>query len=146
MKYYFSYSLIRLPFCCGVYEVGNFSTNAATDGYVEKHPTEYRNYKYNSIEEANKAALEKILETQLNFCIQFWFYKPSNYNGDYDDMEYTEDEFRQVVKAHPNCVELAEYVNKNSGNMINGFMINNNTSQIKSEVYSDEEDDDYDES
>jgi hypothetical protein len=138
VKYHFSCQVDRLPYCCGVYEVGNFYTNTCGDANFARYPNEYRQYIHDDPKSAHEAALKKLLEDYPNFCLQFWFYKPADFLGSYDNSEYVENEFRELIKAHPNCTELAEYVNKNSGNMVNGFMINNCTTVVKSEVMAEE--------
>lgn len=134
MKYYFASNTQRLPMCCGVMEVGQFVTRVTSDENKAKDPSSYQKFRYDTVKEAREAALNEILAINNRFCIQFWFYKPSNYDGEFEE-DYIEQEFMDLVKAHPECVQLAEYVNKNSGNMICGLMIDNNTSTDKSEVF-----------
>lgn len=142
MKYVFSCQVTRLPYCCGVYEVGGFHTRQTSKEQIKEYPGEYKSFKYDSAKDAAAARLKELIEGYPNFALQFWFYKASDYKGSYEDIEYTENDFREAVKAHPNCKELAEYVNKNSGNMINGFIIDNSTSKEKSAVFASSEDDD----
>lgn len=142
MKYGFDCQVTRLPYCCGVYEVGNFHTRQVSEESINKYPREYGHCKYDNAKDAAAAKLKDLIAEYPNFALQFWFYKASDYKGSYEDSEYTENVFREAVKAHPNCKELAEYVNKNSGNMINGFIIDNSTSKEKSDFFASSEDDD----
>jgi hypothetical protein len=138
--YRFTYSQQRIPYCCGVDEVGNFSTLLIRTSEVKnKYPYEVARFKATALE-AYTEALQYILNASEGRCVQFWFYKPVDYNGSYDKSNYTEDGFRQVVMAHPDAVELAEYVNPNSNNMINGWMIKNKLTMIGQGEDLDDED------
>lgn len=138
-RYYFNYHDRQLPNCCGVREIGDFEMDAVTDEMqardAEARYPRYRAYIATTETEAYKQAFDKILASTCGFVVQFWFKNPTDYDGDWEGYEH--DELRQLVKAHPNCVELAEYVNPNSGNVINGFMILNNLSM---EPHNDDED------
>lgn len=122
-KYIFRHAEHRIPFCCGVYESGGFATSYLPEAYLKDNfPFDKP---FDSARAAHKHALESILNNLTGYSVQFWFYKNRNYDGTFVD-NYIEDDFRQLVKEHPNCIELAKYHNPNSGNIINGFMIMNN--------------------
>lgn len=143
--YKFSYRTGRLPYCCGVTEVGEFCTNMHTKAQIERSIGTYNHAEgwYPTMEEAHKGALTYILNNAGPLAVQFWFYKSCDYKGSFDDQEYTEKGFREVVRAHPGVIELAEYVNPNSNNMINGYMILNDVTQIAKSDEEDEDDDNY---
>lgn len=122
-KYIFMHQESRLPRCCGVFESGSFNTMYLSQDYIRANYPAFK--PFDSAQDAQKDALESILNDHTGYSVQFWFYKNRNYDGTFAD-NYTEDGFRQLVKEHPDCIELAEYRNPNSGNIINGFMILNN--------------------
>jgi len=143
MKVRFYCDVKRVPYCCGAYEAGNFVTRHWNSDEAFKRDIRYEDHSLKEYEDAitpelYKRALDRILAAHPGRTIQFWFYKQANYDGSLAE-DYTEDKFRQQVMAHPDAVELAEYVNPNSNNMINGWMIKN---QLTMETQNKEEDDD----
>lgn len=141
-KYKLNTGTHRLPRCCGVYEIGDFNTvSTSSEAFETMKKKGHSVYGWmDSKEEAAKFALDVILSERKGHCIQFWFYKSPDYEGCYDGSVYLENTLRHLVKAHPNCVELAEYVNPNSNNMIHGLMIKNELGVVG--LPSDRDDDD----
>ena len=92
----------------------------------------YTHYKFDTAKDAAEAGLKSRLDGYVGFALQFWFKNECDYTGDWSEL-YVCHEFMDVVAAHPGVVELAEYVNPNSGNKIKGYMILNQLSQAPHE-------------
>jgi hypothetical protein len=51
---------------------------------------------------------------------QIWFVKKTNYEGEYGE-HYEREPLRKLVEAIPGVINLGEYRNPNTGNMIQGY-------------------------
>jgi len=113
--------------CCVSDEIGNFNTSGAS----------YHRFRAEGVshEEAAKKLLASIVEkTRTGDDVDepwgydgkqvryFWFKKPRNYKGEFD-VGYEFEELRQEVANYPGVVKLGEYINANTGNMVDGYMI-----------------------
>jgi hypothetical protein len=104
----YSANIRQLPFCCGVYEAGNFNNS------IDDHP-----YRYS---DTVNDLLKELLEYAQGNPIIFNFYKKQDWNGDFYE-EYEENELREAVRAHKHSMHLVEFVNKNSDNMVDTYII-----------------------
>lgn len=108
-----------LAHCCGAQDVGSF-----TVGSADFH--DYRG-KGATLTEAWADAVRKLLASQPGFSLQFWFVRRV-INSKRDHAEaFDHEELRSIIKELPGAKCIAEeYVNPNSGNKIEGWIIYNN--------------------
>lgn len=113
--------------CCVSDEIGNF--------LLEKGARQTFRASGKTSEEAAKNLLASIVEKVSTgedthepweydgqAVRYFWFKKGRDYKGNYP-AEYEFEELRKEVQNYPNVVKLGEYINANTGNMVDGYMI-----------------------
>lgn len=140
MKYYYqaTYDLNSLPNCCGIVEAGDFDMCRISEEYKKRYPTNYRDYSAETPEEAWVQALKGLKEHAAGRPIQFWFVK---YHNDDDDSaaeeagdspgEFRANALRELVMKEETQVYLGTFVNPNTSNIIEGYMIKHNCKEIK---------------
>lgn len=99
-----------VPYCCGVYEAGNFGDAAH----------------YDDGEYFHEDTVEELLEKVLRFCdgqpVLFNFVKRKDWQGTFNKM-YDASDLRDLVKNHPNVVHIWKGINSNSNNRIDCYII-----------------------
>lgn len=98
--------------CCGVREIGNFTD----DGWVSVRNTQNDEIGGNSFKEL----LEKINEGHKGYVLHIWFVKYKNFDGKFK-RNYEWQGLRRLVRQIPGVVHIAETINPNSGNKIDGY-------------------------
>lgn len=129
--YLFDYCMESVEFCCGVQQVGSFQMNQ----YSEFAQKRYGYKGEPSPEAAVAKAWDQIKQNGIaEGCpLQFWFVRPDvarhGVFDDDDDVEpnleekFENDELRQLVKNHPGVIKLGCFVNPNTDNHVDGYMI-----------------------
>lgn len=130
--YRFDYDTYNSSTCCGVEEVGDFEYTSRDEAVVKQYKMEGF---YPTKKEAYEHGLQNILANNRHYRgfgrpIIFWFMKEEIDNGKYDE-DFEHEELRQLVLEHPGQVYLGTFVNPNTGNIIEGYMIKHNVREIK---------------
>lgn len=101
-----------LPFCCGVLEAGSFR-HGGNVGDIGAENAEL--------------LLKKILDRHQGYPIIFNFKREIDHddNGNiiHEEEDYTSGDLRQAVMKHPNAVNIATFINPNSGNRVDSWVI-----------------------
>jgi hypothetical protein len=105
----FMANVSTLPYCCGVVEAGDF---------VLDYDDDYREYN----EDTAEALVAKIFGWAEGVPVIFNFVKCKNWKGEFDAL-YQAHELRTYVRSHPNVVHLSKFINPNSGNRVDSYMI-----------------------
>lgn len=96
-----------VPYCCGFAEAGNFR-----ESEYGREP---------------KQAIDFELDVRPGCPLLFNFYRPIEWNGDNEITgeaeNYEAEELRQEVIKHPDAKHLATFINPNSGNRVDSWMI-----------------------
>lgn len=101
---------IDRTYCCGINEIGKFrDPNEDDDGYSEY--------------EAEDAAelLDRIKsDYPEGLLFHIWFVKHKKFDETFEE-DYEYDDLRQLVQQIPGVIHIAETINPNSKNMIDGY-------------------------
>lgn len=135
--------LDEVPDCCGVLVAHDFACSSISDDYKKSGENRYgkgwyQSYKYQSEEDAWKAKFEEILNSDLEHDpdgdyqlwsfqrpIQFWFVKRQTQE------EFDNEPLRQLVLNHKDQVYLGTFINPNTNNTVEGYMIKHNVKEVK---------------
>lgn len=104
--------------CCGVLEVGSFTTE-----------TEYSDASGDTPAELIVNLFERVRARYVRadgFVYHIWFVRHRNYNGAYT-APYEFDELREYISGLPGCIALGEHINPNTNNMIDGYLFKETT-------------------
>jgi len=110
-----SFDLNKLPNCCGCYEAGQFYDVAR------------REWQYSA--ENWKEALDMCIKEVEGQPLFFNFVREATLDYDDDDEiidyeeEYKVSELRELVRNHPNVRHIGCFKNKNSGNIVDSYVI-----------------------
>ena len=110
-------AMSRLPWCCGVIEAGYFRPLAGMAGVGPD--------RINNAKDASDL-LRRILEKWKGYPVMFNFYREIEYDDCDEPMEeeeYQAADLREEVMKHPQAKNLATFVNPNSGNRVDSWMI-----------------------
>lgn len=116
MTVYIDAAYAQVPGCCGVKELFGFSHDDCDDGPDIQ-----------GVGETEAAAADdfvrKIQGRDYIYAAacQMWFVKYKKWDGGFQD-HYERETLRQRVAQIPGVIDLGEYVNPNSGNMIQGYL------------------------
>lgn len=113
---YLGFEIDQVPFCCGVMEMGNFDDRADVVDFMG-NAVSARTHRG-----AARKALRLAFKDREKFAIQAWFKRPKRFDGSLEP-KYEFDELRQVFKNHKRAIHLGCYINPNSGNEIDGYLI-----------------------
>lgn len=111
-------SVNRLPWCCGVLEAGSFRSDIMRESGGQDR-----------CGETPEKLLARILENAEGCPVMFNFYREIEYYRDSDgvveheDKEYQAADLREEVMKHPQAQNLVTFVNPNSGNRVDSWMI-----------------------
>lgn len=107
-------SVDRLPWCCGVLEAGCFRSDVSRESTTVCRAGE-----------TPEKLLARILEKAEGYPVMFNFCrKIEYYDGEVsEDDEYQAADLREEVMKHPNAQNLATFVNPNSGNRVDSWVI-----------------------
>lgn len=136
--------LDEVPSCCGVLVANDFQIESISDEYKKQWETRYpygglEGYKYQSEEDAWKAKFEEILQSDMEQAsdwddhqpwsfqrpIQFWFVKRQTQE------KFDNEPLRQLVLNHKDQVYLGTFINPNTNNTVEGYMIKHNVKEVK---------------
>lgn len=101
----------RLPNCCGVVEAGNFTSAGRDRDYLADNPTQL---------------LQHVLDSYKGYPIIFNFKQEieiEDGNITWEAGQYDHEELRQIVMKHPCAKNLCTFINPNSGNRVDSWMI-----------------------
>jgi hypothetical protein len=98
-----------LPYCCGVVEAGDFE---------QEEDWEFRQFCADTAEEL----VRKLLDDADGIPVIFNFVKEKNYDDKFSQ-QYNAHELRAYVAAHPKAIHLIKFINPNSGNRVDSYMI-----------------------
>ena len=110
-----SFDLDKFPNCCGCYEAGMFDEYSST----------WKRYNVGNWKEALDTCIEEV-EGQPLF---FNFFREAILDEDDDaeiigyEEEYKASELRELVRNHPNVRHIGCFKNKNSGNIVDSYVI-----------------------
>src|SRR5574337_582524 len=104
----------RLPWCCGVWEAGCFHSDIMRESSGQDR-----------CGETPEKLLARILEKATGYPVMFNFYREIGYDdgGVSEEAEYHAADLREEVMKHPQAKNLATFVNPNSGNRVDSWMI-----------------------
>ena len=105
----------RLPWCCGIIEAGYFKNFDRATSHVNDISAK-----------TTEELLTKILERWEGYPILFNFYREIDYEDrdrSYESDDYEASDLRELVMKHPNAKHLANFINPNSGNRVDSWMI-----------------------
>ena len=122
-KVYVAADCHQMPNCCGAYELGYFQ-----DDVQERHLRQYNRYgEGETKQEAWKNFLSKLAK---GYSYQFWFVRAAEWDDEIEEYaeelndEYSHKELMEVVMQYPGAMKIAgPYINPNSGNEIQGWII-----------------------
>lgn len=134
--------LDEIPDCCGILVAHDFVCSSVSDDYKKQWEHRYGGiliYKYQSEEEAWKAKFEEILQSDMEEQdtdwgdqpwtfqrpIQFWFVKRQTQE------KFDNEPLRQLVLNHKDQVYLGTFINPNTNNTVEGYMIKHNVMEVK---------------
>lgn len=123
MKYKFTYDVNTLPNCCGVFEVGDFELHTVYEDTIKRYKNSYEGY-VDDEKTAYQNAFVRLLAGDGDRPIQFWFVRYKDEDTEEFDDEYHHDTFRRMVQDHKGVIHLGTYINPNTGNEIDGYLIN----------------------
>lgn len=101
----FGFDAEQLPFCCGVYEIGNITTEGIS----------YREYVVDVDNDNVVARLRVIVGLGRPVLVNFVRPKTSR--------EYDNPGLMEAIQGKPGVMDLGTWVNPGSGNTIHAFMI-----------------------
>ena len=108
----------RLPFCCGVVEIGNME-RCEDEDYYDEYDAAQRTF---SVESASELLSELKDYYQSGIVFQIWFKRGKiDYRGNLADTFDNEDVREEVLKI-PGVQKLHTGINPNSSNEIEGYM------------------------
>lgn len=118
------WSVDRLPFCCGVLEIGEMEVCRHEDD-------DHEMYSWDDLGESDDApldrALDKILDGADGRPVLFNFVRSLRYDKKKGQLVLTRtfdaDAFRRIVMAHPCCYNLGKTINPGTKNQIHMLMI-----------------------
>ena len=105
----------RLPWCCGVLEAGYFRSDSTREITSACR-----------VGETPEKLLTHILYKAAGYPVIFNFYREIEYHRDgevCEDDKYQAADLRKEVMKHPQAKNLATFVNPNSGNRVDSWMI-----------------------
>jgi len=110
-----SFDLDKLPNCCGCYEAGQFDETDST----------WKRYNADNWREALNVCIKDVGGQPLFFN----FFREAILDEDDDaeiigyEEEYHASELRELVRNHPNVRHIGCFKNKNSGNIVDSYVI-----------------------
>lgn len=124
MSFKYSADVNQLPNCCGFLEAGNFQKSVSPFIYNE------------IIESTPKQALNKVLSMwdSRGRPVMFNFVRFRKVEDDEDsplNEKYEAEWLRKLVVKHKDAVHIATYINPNTGNEIDSWVILNNLKTVE---------------
>jgi hypothetical protein len=110
--------------CCGVTQVYEFGcVNTTTIAYSDVNGQgETEEAAYKSLFDNLMNADPQEFEAESGYVMQMWFVKRCNYNGiGTPDAVFEAEPLRLLVEGIEGVLELGEFTNPNTGNIIKGY-------------------------
>lgn len=110
-------------FCCGIVEIGGFVSDIDDMEGCDASGDTPAELLHDVFRQGDQHRWGNRDSSERGFTYHIWFKKSAKYDGTFsDDQEYEFNELREYIRELPTCLSLGEYINPNTGNMIDGYL------------------------
>lgn len=108
---YLNFSMDRLPYCCGAYEIGNLNITQNADRYAS-----------NSVQIDDQLGTQLLSKSDGRAVFVNFVRVYDDDSGSFDDEFECQEALDQFLK-YKGCIDLGTWINPGSGNEIHGLVI-----------------------